>query len=305
MNMTPFTIAGVIFFSIILLFFAVYFYITSKYRNRNLLQRALEWSDCTGVKDNFIAGEADDNSTGKNKYNRLSHFEKEASFPFVKAGIYDSRGVKRYWTITVLLMVIFPLCYVTGVLLNNHELTVKYSLIAAALGVVGFFLPYFWLKKRVIKRQYELQKAFPDAMDLLVVCVEAGMGLDSAINRVSREISISSPALSEEFHILSLEIKTGRSRKDCWKNLALRVDINDVNNLVSLLIQAEKFGTGITQALRVNAEDMRLKYFNMLEEKAAKMPVKMTIPMILFIFPALFVVILGPAAISIFRTLIE
>ncbi|MCK5230309.1 MAG: type II secretion system F family protein [Desulfobulbaceae bacterium] len=305
MNISPFTFAGVTFFSILLVFLAVHFYITARNKKRDLFQRTLKWSDSTGIRDNIIAGEVKNSGQDKKKYNRLTYVEKEASFPFAKAGIYNSTTVKRYWTITILLMVIFPLCFVSGVLLSNHEMTQKYSLIAAALAGVGFFLPYFWLRNRVSKRQFELQKAFPDAMDLLVVCVEAGMGLDSAINRVSSEFIISSPALSEEFHILSLEIKTGRSRNDCWKNFALRVNIDDVHNLVSLLIQAEKFGTGITQALRVNAEDMRLKYFSKLEEKAAKIPVKLTIPLILFIFPALFAVILGPAAIKIYRTLIE
>ncbi|MCJ7603479.1 MAG: type II secretion system F family protein [Desulfobulbaceae bacterium] len=303
--MTPFTIAGVVFFSIIFVFFAVHFYLTAKNEKRDLFQRAVKWSNNAGLKANIIAGEAKNSSIVKKEYNRITYFEKEANFPFAKAGIYDSTGVKRYWMITILLMVIFPLCYVSGVLLSNHQMTEKYALIAATLVGVGFFLPYFWLRNRVAKRQYQLMKAFPDAMDLLVVCVEAGMGLDSAINRVSREFSISSPALSQEFHILSLEIKTGRPRKECWKNLALRVDINDVHNLVSLLIQAEKFGTGIAQALRVNAEDMRVKYFNKLEEKAAKIPVKLTIPLILFIFPALFAVILGPAAIKIYRSIIE
>jgi tight adherence protein C len=265
----------------------------------------VNWSGNVGNKANFPASEAKSNSIGKKAYNRITYFEKEASFPFAKAGIYDSAGVKRYWIITILLMVFFPLCFVIGVLLSNHPMTEKYTLIAAILVGVGFFLPYFWLRNRVAKRQYELMKAFPEAMDLLVVCVEAGMGLDSAINRVSREFSISSPALSQEFHILALEVKTGRSRKECWKNLALRVDINDVHNLVSLLIQAEKFGTGIAQALRVNADDMRLKYFDKLNEQAAKIPVKLTIPLILFIFPALFAVILGPAALQIYRNIIE
>lgn len=305
MNLTPITIAGITFFVILLVFFAIQFYLTGQKKNREFLQRALKFSVSPESKDDLSVNKVEGHGAGTKKYDRIGYFNKEANFPFAKAGIYDSGGVKRYWTITVLLTVILPLCYVSGVYLTNHEMTQKYSLIAASLAGAGFFLPYFWLKNRVTKRQDELLKAFPEAMDLLVVCVEAGMGLDSAINRVSREFTISSPALSNEFHILSLEIKTGRSRKECWKNLALRVDINDVHNLVSLLVQAEKFGTGIAQALRVNAEDMRLKYFNRLEELAAKIPVKLTIPMILFLFPALFAVILGPAALSIFRSFIQ
>ena len=306
MNLTPSTIAAATFLSVLLVFIALYFYLTAKTEKGHLLQRAVKWSGSAESKANTSASEAKNSSIGKKAYNRINYFEKEASFPFAKAGIYDTTGVKRYWTITILLMVIFPMCYIGALLVSQHQLTEKYTLIALTLGGGGgFFLPYFWLRRRVAKRQYELMKAFPEAMDLLVVCVEAGMGLDSAINRVSREFSISSPALSQEFHILSLEVKTGRPRKDCWKNLATRVDINDVHNLVSLLIQAEKFGTGIAQALRVNADDMRLKYFSKLNEQAAKIPVKLTIPLILFIFPSLFCVILGPAAIQIYRQLIE
>ena len=125
------------------------------------------------------------------------------------------------------------------------------------------------------------------------------MGLDSAIARVAKEMELTSLDLSQEFKILSLELKTGKMRNACLKNLAQRINIDEVENLVNVLIQAERFGTGIASALRVHAEEMRQKRYARLEEEAAKLPVKLVFPLIFFIFPALFVVILGPAAISI------
>jgi tight adherence protein C len=154
-------------------------------------------------------------------------------------------------------------------------------------------------------RKKELYRTFPDAIDLLMVCVEAGMGVDAAIRRVSKEIFITSPELAKEFEILSLELKSGKSRNECLKNLALRTDLGDIDNLVSLMIQAEKYGTGVANALKIHAEEMRQKRFSRLEQLAAQLPVKMTVPLILFIFPAFFVVIIGPAAIQVFRNIIE
>ena len=305
--MSPYIYIPLVFLSVFLASWLLLAYLNEIKRNQELLKRALKFSGSPREDlDDFRSKKAK-KEPGKNikKYDRIIYHTKEENFPFAKAGIYSSTGVRRYWMVTVFLVILFPAGFIIGLLLSNHALTQKYSLIALGLARVGFFGPYLWLKNKIIKRKDVLMKAFPEAMDLLVVCVEAGMGLDAAISRVSREFTHSCPALATEFHILGLEVKTGRSRKECWMNLARRVDISDVHNLVSLLEQAEKFGTGITMALRVNAEDMRLKYFNRLEEQAAKIPVKLTIPMILFILPSLFAVILGPAGIRIFREIIQ
>lgn len=298
---------ALVFLSVFLTSWLLLAYLNEKNRNQELLKRAVKFSGSRKEDlDDFKAEKIKkDRSKNIKKYDRIIYHTKDENFPFAKAGIYSSTGVRRYWMITAFLVILFPVGYISGLLLSNHELSRQYSLIALGLAGGGFFMPYFWLKNRIIKRKDVLMKAFPEAMDILVVCVEAGMGLDAAISRVSKEFTHSCPALAGEFHILGLEVKTGRSRKECWMNLARRVDIADVHNLVSLLVQAEKFGTGITAALRVNAEDMRLKYFNRLEEQAAKIPVKLTIPMILFILPSLFAVILGPAGIKIFREIIQ
>ncbi len=174
------------------------------------------------------------------------------------------------------------------------------SLLAA---LFGFYLPNFYLKLKTMRRKEEIQRGLPDALDLMVVCVEAGTGLDAAIQRVGEEMKFSNKALSEEFHLLILELMAGKARRDALRNLALRTDLEDINSLVTLLIQTEQFGTNIGQALRVHSDSMRTKRYQKAEEVAAKLPVKLIFPLILFIFPSIFVVVLGPAAIRIFRIL--
>jgi tight adherence protein C len=169
---------------------------------------------------------------------------------------------------------------------------------------LGFYLPDIWLRQKTDKRREKLLKALPDALDLMVVCVEAGMGLDEAINRVAKESKIQSRELSEEFSFLGLELRAGKQRQDALKNLAERTNLEEVKNLVTLLIQADKFGTNIADTLRVYSDSFRTERFQRAEEMAAKMPVKLIFPLILFIFPALFIVIIGPAIISIYRNFI-
>ena len=168
----------------------------------------------------------------------------------------------------------------------------------------GYFLPLWWLNLAIARRKEKLLDAFPDALDLMVVCVEAGLGLDAAINRVSNEIRFAHKELAEEFNLVSLELRTGMSRAEALKNLSRRVALEEVSSLVALLVQTDKFGTSIGQALRVHSDSMRVNRQLRAEEMAAKLPVKLLFPLVLFIFPSLFVVIIGPAAIKIARTLL-
>ena len=147
-------------------------------------------------------------------------------------------------------------------------------------------------------------QGLPDALDLMVVCAEAGVGLDAAIHRVGEEMALNNKSLSDEFKVMSLELRAGKQRRDSLKDLAMRTDLEEVNNLSSMLIQTERFGTSIAQALRVHADVMRVSRFQRAEEVAAKLPVKLLFPMIFFILPSLFITILGPAVIRIFRTLL-
>lgn len=144
-------------------------------------------------------------------------------------------------------------------------------------------------------------EGFPDALDLLVVCVESGMGLDAAIDRVGEEMKLSNAPLSEELRLYNMEMRVGKSRVDALKSLAGRTDLEDMKSLVTLLIQTDKFGTSMAQALRIHSDTMRGQRHQRAEEKAAKLPVKLLIPLVFCIFPALFVVILGPAIIQTIR----
>jgi len=179
-----------------------------------------------------------------------------------------------------------------------------FMLLAFILTVIGLYLPNLWLRMMITRREDMILKGFPDALDLMVVCVEAGTGLDAAINRVGEEMRLSNKVLSEEFKLLSLELRAGKQRRDALRNLATRVDLEDVSSLVTLLIQTDKFGTSIAQALRVHSDSMRTKRYQKAEELATKLPVKLVFPLIVFIFPSIFVTVLGPAIIQIFRILL-
>ncbi len=168
----------------------------------------------------------------------------------------------------------------------------------------GFYLPDLYLQRVIQNRKRRIFEGFPDALDLMVVCVEAGMGLDAAIKRVGDEMALQNSVLSDEFRILSLELRAGKSRIDALRNLATRTDLEDVSSLVTLLIQTDRFGTRVAQALRVHSDAMRTKRYQRAEEAAAKLPVKMVFPLIFFIFPSLFVAIIGPGIIRIYRNLV-
>lgn len=171
----------------------------------------------------------------------------------------------------------------------------------AGCAFAGFKLPQLWLSLAVKRRQEKLVDGFPDALDLMVVCVEAGLGLDQAIARVGNEISNGHKELGEEFKIVSLELRAGFTREQTLRNLSERTDIEEIRSLIALLIQTDRFGTSIGQALRVHSDSMRMNRRLRAEELAAKLPVKLMLPLIAFIFPALLVVIIGPGAIRLIR----
>jgi tight adherence protein C len=176
--------------------------------------------------------------------------------------------------------------------------------VTVLLGLLGFYLPNLWLKIKTSERQEKILEGFPDALDLMVVCVEAGLGLDAAINRVGEEMKLRNALVSEEFRLLGLELRAGKLRREALHNLGLRTGLEEVKSLMTLLVQTDKFGTSIAQALRVHSDSMRTRRYQRAEEMAAKLPVKLVLPLIFCIFPALFVVIVGPAAIKIYRVLL-
>lgn len=172
----------------------------------------------------------------------------------------------------------------------------------AAIG--GYILPDFWLTWRIRRRQHRLQLGMPDALDLLLVCVEAGLGLDQALLRVGEELKIVHRELSEELQIVSMEMRVGKTRIEALRDLATRTGLDDIKSLVAMLIQTDRFGTSIAQSLRVHSDNLRTKRRQRAEEAAAKTPVKMVPVLVFFIFPALFVTILGPAVIGLAKQLL-
>jgi tight adherence protein C len=177
---------------------------------------------------------------------------------------------------------------------------ILYYVVAAAC---GYYAPSLWLRKTIVNRQDALQRAIPDALDLMVVCVEAGLGLDQAIGRVGEEVRRTHPELGDELNLLALELRTGVTRQEALRNLAHRTDLEEVRNLVAILVQTDRFGTSIGQALRVHADSMRTTRRLKAEELAAKLPVKLLLPLIFFIFPSMFIVTIGPACIRLVRVL--
>jgi tight adherence protein C len=216
----------------------------------------------------------------------------------IRAGYRSSDAMWAMKGAKILTPLLFcGLVFVTGL----YRLNPVFIFAIALLG--GYLLPDIWLMWRVSSRQHRLRKGLPDALDLLVICVEAGLGLDQALLRVTDELRITHPELCEELQLVNLEMRVGKTRIEALRELAKRTGLDDIKALVSMLIQTERFGTSIAQSLRVHSDDLRMKRRQRAEEKAAKMSVKMVPVLVFFIFPALMVVILGPAVLQIMRQL--
>jgi tight adherence protein C len=180
----------------------------------------------------------------------------------------------------------------------------KYGLVAGAL-ILAYKAPDIWLKNKITKRSHAVRKGLPDALDLLVICAEAGLTVDAAFGRVARELGKAYPELGDEFALTSIELGFLTDRRFAFENLARRIDLDSIRGVVTTMIQTEKYGTPLASALRVLSAEFRNERMMRAEEKAARLPAIMTIPLILFILPVLFVVILGPAACSINDALIS
>jgi tight adherence protein C len=178
------------------------------------------------------------------------------------------------------------------------------SIISVLLpGCVGYYAPKYWVQRRLQVRQEEITDGFPDTLDLMLVCVEAGQSLDQAINRVAKEIESSYPALSEEFQIVAYEMKAGKDKTRVLRDMGERVDVQDINSFVTTLIQSATFGTSIAEALRVYAEEMRDKRVMRAEEKANKLPTKLTLGTMMFCVPPLLIILIGPSVYGIAQML--
>jgi len=198
-----------------------------------------------------------------------------------------------------LVLVVLAVVYgkVTGVASKSILLMVLVA------GIAGFLLPDFMLRWKIRKRQEEITDSLPDALDLLVVCVEAGLGLNAAFIKITEEFQLSSPALSEEFDVVNREMVAGKPRQEALRALSERSGVEDVKSLVAMLIQTEKLGTSLAQSLRVHSDSLRLRRRQKAEETAAKTTIKLVFPLVFLMFPALFIVILGPGVIQIINIL--
>jgi tight adherence protein C len=210
-------------------------------------------------------------------------------------------GYRRPESIMVMqgIKLLLPIVLAAGAFFSGlYKQNPMMLIIALAIGFIG---PEYWLTRKIRRRQHRLRLALPDALDLLVICVEAGLALDQAILRVSQELRLTHPELTDEFHLLNLEMRVGKKRIDALRELGDRTGVDDIKGLVAMLIQTDRFGTSLAQSLRVHSDSLRTKRRQRAEEAAAKTTVKMVPPLVFFIFPALFVVILGPAVITLMR----
>jgi tight adherence protein C len=195
--------------------------------------------------------------------------------------------------------IVIPIVAATAVYVTASP--TRRLVLAVLAAVLGYLLPGFWLSQRTAKRQKQITNGLPDALDLMVVCVEAGSGIDQAIMKTSDELVISYPALAEEMRLIGTEMRAGKPRLEAFKNFAARTKVDEVRALVAMLVQTDRFGTSIAQALRTHAETSRVKRRQRAEERAAKIGVKLVFPLVFCLFPALYVAILGPAVVQYVR----
>ena len=218
----------------------------------------------------------------------------------IRAGYRSQDAVPIYYSLRVLSLVVGAIVIISMVpALQGRNLLIW----VVAGGLVFWMLPAGVLRRKIRLRQKEIQIALPDALDMLVICVEAGLGLNQALVRVSEEVETMSSVLSEELQIVNLEMRAGTPREDALRNLGERTDVPDLRALATMLIQTDRFGTSIAQALRVHSDTLRTKRRQRAEEAAAKTTIKMVPPLVFFIFPAIFVVVLGPAMLHLMNEL--
>jgi tight adherence protein C len=210
----------------------------------------------------------------------------------IRAGYRKDTAVNLFYGAKVLVpLTLCLLVFVSGLARSN-----AFFVYALALGL-GFLAPDFWLGRRITIRQKRIRLGLPDVLDLMVICIEAGLSMDQATARTAEELRTAQPAISDELGIVVLEQRAGRARSDAWKQFAERTGVDSVRNLVSVLVQSEQLGTSVAKTLRVHSDTLRIQRRQRVEEQAAKTTIKLVFPLVLFIFPSLFLVTLGPALI--------
>jgi tight adherence protein C len=238
--------------------------------------------------------------TGSSLSGMVEHFEQVlpksqaeisvAQQRLVRAGFREPQSVKVLYGAKVLLPIILVgVAFATGIM-------AKSTFMACAFCIGGgFLIPDFYLGHLIKKRQKAIHRGLPDVLDMLVICIEAGLSLDQATARTAEELEKAQPQLSDELHMVVLEQRAGRPRSEAWKGMADRTGVDSVRNLVSMLVQSEQLGTSVAKTMRVHSDTLRTQRVQQVEEEAAKTSVKLIFPLVFFIFPSLFVVLLGPA----------
>ncbi len=224
---------------------------------------------------------------------------------FINAGLRGRAAPTIFFATKTGLAMLLPLVVL---LLSGESLLAaggtRISVVLVLLAAIGYYLPNAVLNHMVEKRKLEIFENFPDTLDLMIICVEAGLSLDQAIAKVAVEIEVKSKVLAKELQLVMTELRSGFAREAALRHLALRTGVEDIDLLVAMLVQADRFGTSMGDSLRVHADNLRTKRRQRAEEAAAKIAVKLLIPLIFLIFPTLMMVLLGPAAIQIFRVLL-
>lgn len=220
-----------------------------------------------------------------------------------EAGYRSPNAVAVFLGAKVALAVLLPVVFFALMSARGNPFGGQKLAFALALGVLGFYLPTLWLWDKSNKRKLEIQHALPDSLDLMVVCVEAGLGLDAAMVKVAQEVNLSSPELSSELRMVNQEMRAGAARIDALRNLARRTGVQDIQSLVAVLVQADRLGTSIASALRSQSDSLRIRRRQRAEEQAHKTGVKLVFPLVLCIFPGLLVILLAPAMLRVIKAL--
>jgi len=223
---------------------------------------------------------------------------------FLNAGIRHDDAQLIYFGLKTLLPFLFAMTAFMSIRLTTHAEGLTLVILLALAGLIGCYLPNVVLRRLTKVRQREIFENFPDAADLMLVCIEAGLGLDAALTKVTEELRMKSAALAEELHWTNLEMRAGSAREQSLRNLALRTGVEEVRTFATMLTQADKFGTSIGESLRVFSDDLRYKRHIRAEEMASKIPTKMLFPLVVCVFPSIIMVIMGPAAIQVIRTIL-
>ncbi len=224
---------------------------------------------------------------------------------FMNAGIRSATAPMAFFGVKTVLALSLPLLAFVVVTLTQTQMQGASLLFAMLLAsTIGYYLPNYVLAKAIGRRQREIFESFPDALDLMTVCMEAGLGTEAAMSKVAEDMVHKSPPLSEELRLVNLELRAGSPRDRALRNLAMRTGVEEVEGFVTMIIQADRFGTSIAQSLRVHSETVRTRRRQKAEEAAAKIPLKLLFPLIFCIFPALMLVIIGPAVIQMLRVVL-